>query len=102
VRDYDILADNVVYSGFTDRFRHNAPGVLGSQPGLPGSIVVHRGGTAIPLGSKTSFVLHARRPAAHHRGAVAAAIRRKGMQRRRWRTSPGLCTDGGGACRKAA
>lgn len=59
VRDYDILADDVIFTVFTDRFRHGAPGVLGGHPGAPGSMVVYRDGTEIPLASKTSFVLKA-------------------------------------------
>ncbi|MGE0802545.1 MAG: hydantoinase B/oxoprolinase family protein [Lautropia sp.] len=57
VRDYDILADDVIYSGFTDRFTHGAPGLFGGEPGRPGSIVVYRGDETIPVASKGSIVL---------------------------------------------
>lgn len=57
IREYDILADNVVFTVFTDRFRHGAAGILGGHPGRPGSMEVIRDGRAIALESKTSFVL---------------------------------------------
>lgn len=57
VREYDILDDDVVFTVFTDRFKHGAPGILGGEAGRPGLIEVLRQGEVIPLPSKTSFVL---------------------------------------------
>ncbi|MGE0853432.1 MAG: hydantoinase B/oxoprolinase family protein [Hyphomicrobiaceae bacterium] len=57
IKEYDILADDVVFTVFTDRFVHPAAGLFGGQPGAPGSMEVLRQGARIPLTSKTGIVL---------------------------------------------
>jgi N-methylhydantoinase B len=57
VKEYDILADNVVFTVFTDRFVHPAAGLFGGKPGAPGRMEIERDGDIIPLKSKTGVVL---------------------------------------------
>jgi N-methylhydantoinase B len=57
VKEYEILADNVVFTVFTDRFVHPAAGLFGGSPGAPGHMEVERNGETIPLASKTGVVL---------------------------------------------
>jgi len=57
VKEYEILADNVVFTVFSDRFIHSAAGLFGGGPGAPGHIEIERQGSIIPLASKTGVVL---------------------------------------------
>ncbi|MEJ0069048.1 MAG: hydantoinase B/oxoprolinase family protein [Pseudomonadota bacterium] len=57
IRDYDILADDVFLTVFSDRFKHGAPGLLGGEPGKPGAIEVHRAGQVLAFPSKTGIAL---------------------------------------------
>lgn len=57
VREYDVLADDVRLSVFSDRFSSGAPGVNGGAPGSPGFIEIERGRERLRLGSKTGVTL---------------------------------------------
>lgn len=57
IKEYEILADDVTFTVFTDRFVHPAAGLFGGGPGAPGSMEIERDGKLIPLASKTGIVL---------------------------------------------
>ena len=57
VKEYEILADDVTFTVFTDRFVHPAAGLFGGGPGAPGSMEIERDGKLIPLASKAGVVL---------------------------------------------
>jgi N-methylhydantoinase B len=57
VKEYEILADNVVFTVFTDRFTHSAAGLFGGGPGAPGHMEIERQGDVIHLPSKTGALL---------------------------------------------
>jgi N-methylhydantoinase B len=57
VKEYEILADDVTFTVFSDRFVHPAAGLFGGGPGALGSMEIERDGRLIPLASKTGVVL---------------------------------------------
>jgi N-methylhydantoinase B len=57
VKEYEILADGVVFTVFTDRFVHPAAGLFGGTSGAPGLMEIERQGRRIALASKTGVVL---------------------------------------------
>jgi N-methylhydantoinase B len=57
VKEYEILADNVVFTVFTDRFIHPAAGLFGGGPGARGHMEIDRKGEIIRLASKTGVLL---------------------------------------------
>jgi len=52
-RSYRILADGVQFATYGDRFTRPAEGLFGGADGAPASNHIERGGTVIPLRSKT-------------------------------------------------
>ncbi|MFY0614082.1 MAG: hydantoinase B/oxoprolinase family protein [Hyphomicrobiaceae bacterium] len=56
-RCYRILDDGVQFATYTDRFKTQAEGLFGGQPGASAEYVVERGSEAIRLPSKTRVTL---------------------------------------------
>jgi N-methylhydantoinase B len=57
VRKYEILANDVSFATYGDRFRIAPEGLFGGAPGALAESYVQRGNERIPLGSKTSFAM---------------------------------------------
>lgn len=58
-RTYEILAEDVTFATYGDRFRIAPEGLFGGEPGALASTVVERGNERIALSSKQSFALRA-------------------------------------------
>ncbi len=56
-RVYEVLADDVEYQSYSDRFTMPPEGLFGGEDGGAASVCVLRGNEKIALGSKTSFRL---------------------------------------------
>ncbi len=56
-RIYRVLAENVTFATYGDRFRIAPEGVFGGSPGAKAETFVERGGQKIPLASKQQFTL---------------------------------------------
>ena len=56
-RVYEVLADDVEYQSYSDRFTIPPEGLFGGEDGGAASVCVLRGNERIALGSKTSFRL---------------------------------------------
>ena len=56
-RVYEILADDVSFATYADRFTHAPQGLFGGQPGACAETFVERGDERIALRSKQSFAL---------------------------------------------
>ncbi|MCC7274726.1 MAG: hydantoinase B/oxoprolinase family protein [Alphaproteobacteria bacterium] len=53
-RRYEILADKVTFSMYSDHFRHPAEGFAGGSPGVLGHARILRGKEVIPIASKSA------------------------------------------------
>ena len=56
-RVFEILDENVTFSGYSDRFKFRPWGLFGGKPGGPSAFYVIRDGEKIPLPSKSNFNL---------------------------------------------
>jgi len=57
LKEYEILEDNVAFSGMCDRFVYPAKGIHGGTDGAMGSLRILRGDKVIALPSKSSYEL---------------------------------------------
>jgi N-methylhydantoinase B len=54
-RVFEVIDDQVTFSGYSDRFRFRPWGLFGGKPGAPSSFYVMRNGEKISLPSKANF-----------------------------------------------
>jgi len=54
-RVFEVIDDQVTFSGYSDRFKFRPWGLFGGKPGAPSSFHVIRNGEKIPLPSKANF-----------------------------------------------